>query len=190
MGIYVVEIEIGDSFCRDGLISGNKDACFRTVMVGDGKDRVVSVRDREFDDEVHSYDFERLCIRVDRDGKKVWFKTMGIDFDCLTGGTSFDVFVDVSFHVGPPVIATQKSERVCDTRMSSTGGIVEKGNYPPLKIVVAHDNQGAILVPEAIDLRKVMMINPRKNLCLIHALHNLNVDVMIVHGHDVPNEYF
>jgi len=29
---------------------------------------------------------------------------MGIDFGHLTGSTSFDVFSDKGFHVGPPVI--------------------------------------------------------------------------------------
>src|SRR5712672_1210296 len=37
---------------------------------------------------------------------------------------------------------------LCNSGVSSRGGVVEKGNHPPLKLVVSHNNKGALFGPE------------------------------------------
>ena len=72
---------------------------------------------------------------------------MSVDFCHLAGSTSFDVFCDECFHVRPPVVLQEELQCLCNPRMASGHMIMEKGNYPPPKRVVCHDDQGGPVMP-------------------------------------------
>ena len=72
---------------------------------------------------------------------------MGVDFGHLAGSAAFDVFCDIGFHVWPPVVGCNELEGFGDSRVASGFLVMEKGNYPPSKCVVCHDNQGGPVMP-------------------------------------------
>jgi len=72
---------------------------------------------------------------------------MGVDLGHLAGCASFDVFCDKGFHVWPPVILCEQLECFSNSGVSGSHMIVEKGNYPPPKLVVCHNNQGSPVMP-------------------------------------------
>jgi len=72
---------------------------------------------------------------------------VSVDFCHLAGGTAFDVFCDEGFHVWPPEVRHDKLEGFGDSSMTGGHMIMEKGNYPPPKFVVCHDNQGGPMMP-------------------------------------------
>jgi len=72
---------------------------------------------------------------------------MSVDLGHLACCTSFDVFCDKGFHVWPPVVLCEQLECLGNPRMPSGHMIVEKGNYPPPKLVVCHNNQGGPVIP-------------------------------------------
>jgi len=72
---------------------------------------------------------------------------VSVDFCHLAGGAAFDVFCDKGFHVWPPEVRCDKLEGFGDSSMTGSHMIVEKGNYPPPKFVVCHNNQGGPMMP-------------------------------------------
>ena len=102
---YVLVVEMCDSFSGDCLVAGNKDRCFGAVVVGDGKNGVVSFGDREFNDEVHGNDFKWVSVRVCSDGKEMRFLTVRVDLVGQACSASFDVLLDVLTHGRPPKVA-------------------------------------------------------------------------------------
>ena len=70
-----------------------------------------------------------------------------VDFCHLAGGAAFDVFCDKGFHVWPPEVRRDKLEGFGDSSVTCSHMIIEKGNYPPPKFVVCHDNQGCPVMP-------------------------------------------
>ena len=72
---------------------------------------------------------------------------VSVDFYHLAGGAAFDVLCDKSFHVWPPEVRCDKLEGFGNSSMTGGHMIVEKGNYPPPKFIVCHDNQGGPMMP-------------------------------------------
>jgi hypothetical protein len=52
MGKYVLNVEGGSAFCVDFFSAWYKDRGLRAVVIGDGENGVVSLRLREFSDEI------------------------------------------------------------------------------------------------------------------------------------------
>ncbi len=44
MGEYVSDYKVHNSFSGDCFVAGDKDGCFATVMVSNGKDCIVSLQ--------------------------------------------------------------------------------------------------------------------------------------------------
>jgi len=79
-------------------------------MINDGEDRIVSIRLREADNEVHGYLLEREGSRVRGDFVHRWACTVCDDLVLLTCRASLDVFCDPRTHVWPPVISSGLSD--------------------------------------------------------------------------------
>jgi hypothetical protein len=86
---------------------------------------------------------------------------IAIDFRHLTGCASSDVFCDESFYVGPPVIWGDELEGFGNPRMSGCFMVVKKGNYPPPKSIVCHDDHGGAMEPmSAVHSGEIMWASP------------------------------
>ena len=72
---------------------------------------------------------------------------IGVDFGHLACSASLDIFGDKGFQVGPPVVLREKLQCLGNPGMAGCPMIMEKGNYPPPKRVVCHDNQGSPMMP-------------------------------------------
>ncbi len=85
---------------------------------------------------------------------------VGVYFVCLTHCAPFDVFLDVLFLVWPPIVLLEESDCVADSRVSAVWWVMECGNYPPLKIVVASNNQSVLLPPSVVFLVQLVRVGP------------------------------
>ena len=72
---------------------------------------------------------------------------VSVDFCHLAGGAAFDVLCDEGFHVWPPEVRHDKLEGFGDSSVTCGHMIVKKGNYPPPKSIVCHNNQGGPVMP-------------------------------------------
>ena len=72
---------------------------------------------------------------------------VSVDFCHLTGGAAFDIFCDEGFYVWPPGVRCDELEGFGDSSMTGSHMIIEKGNYPPSKSIVCHNNQGGPVMP-------------------------------------------
>jgi hypothetical protein len=52
MGEYVLDVEGGSAFCVDFFSAWYEDGGLRAVVIGDGENGVISLRFREFSDEI------------------------------------------------------------------------------------------------------------------------------------------
>jgi hypothetical protein len=73
---------------------------------------------------------------------------MGVDLVHLTCCATFDIFCDEVPHARPPVVRGNCSDGVQNSGVSSRCRIVKQGKYPPLKIVVSHNDEGVALPPK------------------------------------------
>jgi hypothetical protein len=68
-----------------------------------------------------------------------------------------NVFSNKGFYVGPPIIGGNKLEGLGNPRVSGHFMVMKKGNYPPPKSIVCHDNKGSAVDPmDAINGREIM----------------------------------
>jgi hypothetical protein len=94
----------------------------------------------------------------------------------LAGCTSSDVFSDEGFHVGPPIIGGNKLEGLGNPRVSRCFMVMKKGNYPPPKSIVCHDNKGSTVVPMGtINSGKIIWASPLFKCRLLGVLGMFNV---------------
>ena len=68
-------------------------------------------------------------------------------FGHLACCTSFDIFCDVMFLVGPPVVLLKKLQSFGNSWVANHHRLVKKGCYSPPKFVVFHYNQCSAVVP-------------------------------------------
>jgi hypothetical protein len=68
------------------------------------------------------------------------FHWVRVYFVHLARCTSFDILRDVVAHAWPPVILCNILCCFGDSGMSCSDVVVKKGNHPPLKIVVSHND--------------------------------------------------
>ena len=73
---------------------------------------------------------------------------MGVYFVHLAGCTSLDVLCYEVFHPWPPIVLCDGIDCFGNSGMSGSYGIMKKGCYTPLKVVVSHNNQGMVLLPK------------------------------------------
>ena len=66
---------------------------------------------------------------------------MVIYFGHLACCASFDVFCDIVFLVGPPIVLLKKLQGFGNSGVADCHRLVKKGCYSPPKFVVFHDNQ-------------------------------------------------
>ena len=71
---------------------------------------------------------------------------MCVDFVSLTSCTAFDIGHNKVMHVGPPVVLGNEIDSFGNSRVTSSGRIMKKVCYPPLKTVVFHNNKSIVLV--------------------------------------------
>ena len=103
--------------------------------------------------------------------------------------TSFNVLHDVIAHARPPVILGNVLRCFCNSGVSCSDMVVKKGNHPPLKIVVSHNDKRGAFPPEVSgSMFYSMCFAPaiELDLILLEALHvqnlsfNVSIDVFII----------
>jgi len=116
---------------------------------------------------------------------------VSINFCHLAGGAAFDVLCNKGFHVWPPEVRRDKLEGFGDSSITCSHMIVEKGNYPPPKFVVCHNNQGSPVMPVGAVLQgEVVDWGPSLEsflfgvLCMFDFLVNIVVDAVHVKDFD------
>jgi hypothetical protein len=107
----------------------------------------------------------------------------------LTCCTSFDILHDMVMHAWTPVILGDVLCHFGNSGVSCSDMVVKKGNHPPLKIIVSHNNKRGAFPPKiarlVVDVMHVMPAN-QWNLILLEALcmqnlsFNVCVDIFIV----------
>jgi hypothetical protein len=80
----------------------------------------------------------------------VGFCWVCVDFVHLACHASFNVLCDVVAHAWPPVILGDVLCCLCNSGVSYSNMVVKKGNHPPLKVVVSHNDKRGALSPEVI----------------------------------------
>ena len=115
---------------------------------------------------------------------------VSVNFCHLAGGAAFDVLRDEGFHIWPPEVRCDELEGFGDSSVTGCHMIVEKGNYPPPKFVVCHDNQGSPVMPVGAVLQgKVVNWGPSLEHFLFRVLCSfdfpVNVVVNAVHVEDL-----
>ena len=88
------------------------------------------------------------------------FEGSSVDFAFLADGTTFDILINVLFHVGPPEVSLGKGVGICNSWVSGGQIVVEKLNYPPLQIVVTGNDQLGSLPPVSILVYELVGICP------------------------------
>ena len=84
------------------------------------------------------------------DGNHSGLKGSSVDFAFLADGATFDILLNVLFHVGPPEVLLGKGIGIGNSQVSSGQIIVEKLNYPPLQVVVTNNNGPGSLPPVSV----------------------------------------
>ena len=120
----MLDIEVGNGGGGGCFVAGNKNSCFRAVMVCDSEDAVKAVGEREFNDEVHGNGLEGEGGAVGGNGAVQNAGARGVDLGGLTGGATVDEGGDEGLHVGPPVIFGEEKASFEDARVARSGGIV------------------------------------------------------------------
>jgi len=100
----------------------------------------------------------------------VWLYSISVDFVGLARSATLDVFFNLLFHVRPPIVLSDQSIGVGDSWVSHAWRVVKRLNYPPLKIIVSHNNESIMFPPELIVLLEVMVVYPRRYSVLVHPL--------------------
>src|SRR6266702_2733230 len=100
----------------------------------------------------------------------MWFLMVHVNFVGLTRCAPFDVFFYVLFQIWPPVVLLQECNCVAYSRVSTIWWIVKSGNYPPLKIVVAGNNQCILLPPGVVLLVQLVCVGPFFDRFLVSRL--------------------
>src|SRR6266702_3666696 len=96
-----------------------------------------------------------------------WSVVVRVDFVCLTRRAPFDVFFYVLLQIWPPVVLLQQRCCVADSGVSAIRWVVKSGNYPPLKFVVAGNNQCVLLPPVVVFLMQLVRIGPSSDHLLV-----------------------
>jgi hypothetical protein len=117
-------------------------------MVGDCQNGVVPIKFWEFCDEIKGNCLKWECICYWSDQVEGWLCGICVDFVHLAVGTAFDVLGDVIVHAWPPVILSNVLHSFCNSGVSYGNMIMKKGNHPPLKVIISHNDEGIALSPE------------------------------------------
>ena len=120
----MLDVKIGNSGGGSHFVAGNENGSFRAVVVCNGEDAVKSVREQEFNDEIHGDGFEREGGAVGRDGAVGNMGARGNGFGGLTGGATADEGGDKGFHMGPPIILGDEKAGFEDAGVSCGGGVM------------------------------------------------------------------
>ena len=98
-----LDIEVGNTGSGDGLVAGDKDCGFGTVVVHYSEDAIKAVGEGEFDNEIHSNHFEGQGHggSGDREVRGAWVSDVG--FSSLAGGTTMNKGDDEVLYMGLPV---------------------------------------------------------------------------------------
>ena len=120
----MLDVKVGDGRGGGRFMAGNEDSGFRAVVVCNGEDAIKSVREREFNNEVHGDSFKGEGSVVGGDGAMQDMGARGISFGGLTGGATPDEGGDKGLHVGPPVILGDEKAGFEDAGVTRGGGIV------------------------------------------------------------------
>src|SRR5882672_10772937 len=116
-------------------------------MVDDGEDRVVSIRLRESDNEVHGYLLERKGGWVRGDFVHRRARAVGDDFVLLALRASLDVVRDPDAHVWPPVVSLRLGDGFVTSGVSSYQAFVDYSHDFPFDRQVRGDSQLPVLPP-------------------------------------------
>ena len=65
----------------------------------------------------------------------------------MTDRASSNILSNEGFHVRPPVIRGNQLEGFGDSGVSGRFVVMKKGDYPPPKFIVCHDDQCCTMVP-------------------------------------------
>ena len=80
-------------------------------------------------------------------GKQRWLRSSGICFVCLTCGTSSDILLHKVFHSWPPVVLGDGKKSAGDSWVARCGRVMVLCDYPPLKLIVIHNDQAPRVPP-------------------------------------------
>ena len=97
-----MEVQQCYSFRVDGFVTGKEDGHFRTSLIGNSQNGIVSLRFGQFDDKVHRDSGKRECVRLWKDRGERGFPFLGIDFIPLAVCATFYVLFHLTSHFGPP----------------------------------------------------------------------------------------
>jgi hypothetical protein len=61
---------------------------------------------------------------------------------------SFNILCNVVVHAWPPIVLGDILCSLCNSGVSCSNMVVKKGNHPPLKVIVSHNNKRGALPPE------------------------------------------
>ena len=78
------------------------------------------------------------------------FEGSSVDFAFLADGATFDILLNILFHVGPPEVSLGKGVGIGNSWVSGSRVIMEKLNYLPLQIIVTGNNGLGSLPPVSI----------------------------------------
>src|SRR5580692_9373971 len=118
MGEHMLDVESCGAFCVDFFPAWYKNGGLRAVMVRDSKNGVISLRFREFSDEIQSYSFEWHSFGFWINGSEWRLSGTVIDFVALTIGASLYIVRNVFAHPWPPVVALHYLYRFANSWMS------------------------------------------------------------------------
>ena len=93
-------------------------------MVSDCQDRIVSLRHREFRDEVEGYSFERESFWLRIYGTDWCLRRTCVDFVPLAFCTSSDIIGSVFLKLGPPIVPFKQSYGSINSQVTVYRGIV------------------------------------------------------------------
>lgn len=105
-----------DSFVAGNEMSGSDEA------VANDPDRIIAVRCREFDDEIHGYGLPGACWDVERLEESVGLVTRRLDARTCVAGLNVAPYESV--HAGPRVVASDKFEGADSAWMTSGEGVM------------------------------------------------------------------
>jgi hypothetical protein len=149
---YVLEVELGHSFGRDGLVAWDEDGCLSAVVVGDREYGIEPIREWQLNDEVHCNRLERHRLWIREDRCKRGFPGLCVDLVPLTVRASPYIVVNFLSHAGPPVVTFGEGRGARYPWVTVSREIVVVMDYLPPICEVSRHHPSSFLPPYSVDL--------------------------------------